>query len=760
MEETEKMAALKKAYADIILNTAKEAAARIMVSERKTLRVQQELSAAKEGALNMLLRLKQIMDSKIAEAEVASLSQQSRIEELEMQLHEAEDVVTDLRYELKGAHDELEMLKRNPNLLDGKIVMANAIPHEEEAQEDKLNTSEGISCHPPDSECRPMSTCIMENAPLNQSDDKCCSLSENRTAQVETSSNSPMDNYCAGNPDLACIIMRSKEPELYRNGCTQRIRAFEGNLLDGGKLPLPGNEDDPSLHIKSGEKVEGTCSVASPKIDNMTVAEKNISESEVVIRHDSSRDKGPDAKFVRRCSHIRKRYRTRKTTSCRSLPDRNEDDRSLHIKSGEIVEGTCSVASPKIDNMTDAEKNMAESEVVIRHDSSRDKGQDGKFVRRCSHRRRRYRTRKATSCRSLPDPCEPSFHSHNKTYPYLVNGNAESGEDPSKVSEDEAQRDSESHVDSEARNTEAGSPQNVTSKDPALINDTLLIRQESKAVENSEVLDSKFNLDPMAMPSINSDAKDTQTRETTIAAISEATTDRLLKYTFRRKRKKDTMSNPSDNAVLEDINTTKRRTLEKQNSTPEPQKSCLIIESPRDSRRLVQVARQLISLSEKRDENGFEINQEKIEMEEVKKMKMKKAGSAAAFEVKHEELEKALVILGNLRKDTDRIQTVIKKKKQQRKRRCHCSVVVVEEEVHYSSSCNRTSSTSVRGATMEEEDGDGVGDGDRDPGPCLSKEELNAKVEAFIATFRQQLALDAKGMMRSRYYASTQRSNS
>lgn len=59
------MAALKKAYADIILNIAKEAASRIMISERKALCFQQDLFAAKEESLNMLLRLKKVMDSKV-----------------------------------------------------------------------------------------------------------------------------------------------------------------------------------------------------------------------------------------------------------------------------------------------------------------------------------------------------------------------------------------------------------------------------------------------------------------------------------------------------------------------------------------------------------------------------------------------------------------------------------------------------------------------------------------------------------------------
>ncbi|KAJ4961702.1 hypothetical protein NE237_021612 [Protea cynaroides] len=536
MEEAEKMAALKKVYADIILNTAKEAAARIMVSERKAVRFQQELTAAKEEALNMLLRLKQIMGSKIAEAEIASLSKQRRTEELEMQLHEAKEIIRDLRSELKGIQDELERLKSNPDsLLDGQMAVGNATSLTKEALEDKINTSNDILCSPPDSEWKPMSACIMKKVPLNQSDDKCCSLLENGTIHIETSSDSPVENDCAGNPDLASIIMRSKEPELYRNGCTQRIRAFEGNLLDGGKLPLPGHEDDQSLYLKNGENIEGNCTVASPNTDNMAVVEKNV----------------------------------------------------------------------------------AESEEVMQHNSSFGKGQAGKFFHRFSNKRRRTRCRnwEATLCGPLPDPFEPSFHSHSKTFLYPVPGDVESGEDPSKVMEDEAQkdsesdvdsvmedeaqRDSESHVDSEIRVNKAGSPHHFTNKDPALIDQSVLTRQVSKDAENSEAPGSKLNLDPVDVPSINFDAKDTKTYEKVTAAPVQAGNDRLLKYTFRRKRKKETTSNPNENALLENKNTPKR-TVEMQDSAPEPQKSSLIIESSRDSRRLQQVARQLISLSEKR----------------------------------------------------------------------------------------------------------------------------------------------------------------
>jgi len=61
----QEMLALKKAYADVILNTVKESAGRVMVSEKRALMFQRELTAAKENALHMLMRLKKMMDAKV-----------------------------------------------------------------------------------------------------------------------------------------------------------------------------------------------------------------------------------------------------------------------------------------------------------------------------------------------------------------------------------------------------------------------------------------------------------------------------------------------------------------------------------------------------------------------------------------------------------------------------------------------------------------------------------------------------------------------
>lgn len=59
------MTALKRAYADMILNMAKESAGRILELDRRAIRLQHGMFLTKEDALSMLLRLKSTMDSKV-----------------------------------------------------------------------------------------------------------------------------------------------------------------------------------------------------------------------------------------------------------------------------------------------------------------------------------------------------------------------------------------------------------------------------------------------------------------------------------------------------------------------------------------------------------------------------------------------------------------------------------------------------------------------------------------------------------------------
>nr|XP_043634847.1 uncharacterized protein LOC122605944 [Erigeron canadensis] len=143
-DQTLKMEALKKAYADMILNTSKEAAARVMASERKALRFQHDLRNAKDEALRMLLRFKHMLDLKTSETEKANLDQQKRIEELDAQLNEAEGVIVDLRAELRSAYEKLEEMK-NRHMLQSNGPSENEDMSRENATHDKkLDAIEGL----------------------------------------------------------------------------------------------------------------------------------------------------------------------------------------------------------------------------------------------------------------------------------------------------------------------------------------------------------------------------------------------------------------------------------------------------------------------------------------------------------------------------------------------------------------------------------------------------------------------------------------
>ncbi|KAA8540886.1 hypothetical protein F0562_024976 [Nyssa sinensis] len=508
MDADERLTALKKAYADIILNTAKEAAARIMMSERKALRFQHELSVAKDEALQMLVRLKQMMDSKISEAEMTSLSQQRKIEELEAQLQEAEDIVRDLREELREVQAELE------RVTDDKLQNfdeRDATPQKENSEENRLDTSQSI-IFPPVSQNESVTASEMQNLTLNQRNEghKCCSAIDSHRG-----------NSYVGKHDLPSIIMRSKEPELYRNGCTQRIRAFERNLLDGD-LSLSG------------------------QIDGV--------KNETSVRED------------------------------------------------EVGNGIHTIPTHKADNMCNIEKK------VVHADNSCYQAQAVKSFRRKRKRATRYRKKTTPSYRHLPYQVmkrdQASDISFFKTHPSSINNNTQSGEDLSKMAPRLSSDTTEMVIqtgcaevtESEAEFVEACSVQNMIDEDKVVIDKLVLTRQENGTAESSGDPVCRIDVEKVGVALVNLESKPS---DSTNGISSQPVNDRIIKYTFQRKRKKESLSNSDGNASLEK-STLKRKTEEKQNDSLGPQKPSSLTESTRDSRRLAQVARQLISLSEKK----------------------------------------------------------------------------------------------------------------------------------------------------------------
>ncbi|XP_042018746.1 uncharacterized protein LOC121766553 isoform X1 [Salvia splendens] len=237
MAEMEEMEAIKKAYAEMILNTAKEAAARVMAAELRARRTEQEMVSVKEEAANMLLRLKQMIDTKTKEAEITSLKQKNRFEELECQLNEAEGIILDLREELNQGQDQLDKLKKK------KVVLKRG--SQENAEEYSLTTrvrSEGYE---------------LLTSTLNPEPEFISTIGKNNllsdwSALAQGSRGSAKQNV------IACLDQIT-ESDQFGNGGSERTCANETNLVeetfpDVEKL----NQSENGTNVESVNAVERT----------------------------------------------------------------------------------------------------------------------------------------------------------------------------------------------------------------------------------------------------------------------------------------------------------------------------------------------------------------------------------------------------------------------------------------------------------------------------------------------------------------------
>ncbi|KAL4344825.1 hypothetical protein S245_037441 [Arachis hypogaea] len=530
MDDSEKLTALKKAYADIILNTAKEAAARIMVSERKAMRFQQELLSTKEEALQMLLRLKQMLDSKAKEAELTSQTQQKKIEELEAQLQEAEEIVRDLRAELREVQDELENVTKHqmhPSVeqsIDGENEAQESLP-----QENRLNPYDASVNSAPDLQFESASVSDIRNPIVNgiNAGGKCCG------------SHDHTNNCYINNPDFASIVIRRKEHELYRNGCTQRVRAFERSLFDGN---MSASENLDSLPAETSVRVHEEAKLMPVAIDAKA---DNISEQ---AKPDESKVVEENAGLVEIPVHRKKRrygrhasllYGRKMSLQYGLYSDKIEETNKasdlFHANGSPCVldKNDLSTVKPSILNENESRKDLTSPPVT--------------------------------------------------KVPTNANGTVEK---------------SGSHNDTEKGEVflKACNGLNRIKDDKELLDKSDLTREESLSTKCLEV--PACGADGEA-PNGSPDKLDAKVSDLDEKVSCPSSNDKFLKYTFRRKRKKESVGTPDVDCSPEN-GSLKQKCVEKQNGNAEPQKSCTMTKSSRDSRRLAQVARQLISLSEKK----------------------------------------------------------------------------------------------------------------------------------------------------------------
>ncbi|XVE54889.1 hypothetical protein DITRI_Ditri03aG0118500 [Diplodiscus trichospermus] len=509
MAESEKLTALKKAYAEIILNTAKEAAARIMVSERKALRYQQELFAAKDEALRMLLRLKQMLDAKVNEAEMMSLNQQKRIEELEAQLGEAEDIVRDLRAELREAHDELEKRTKDSMQCLGEQESKDDVGASIEiSQENTITNFRSVRSSLPHAQ-----TDFVMDSDINSSLLSSCK-----------------DNCYVYNPDFASIVMRRKEPDLYRNGCTQRIRALERCLLNGN-LSLSGQLDGAeNENTREGEEGKVMHAKLSMRADMCRPEEKTDEFTAMKSDAHNIIEVLPLSPFHRKRKRAA-RYKKNKAPSSVNIPDK--------------VVATCQesdLSCPEsFSHAVDGNAQFGEDSSIIEHDAQ-----------------------KGSPCPSIPSSTSDTAR--------VIN---ESGYE--EVDKDAVEFGKACYILKDKNNDQL----HIEKED--------LEKQVSGSTENLGVPSCKVDLEMVDVSAVNSDVK---VSERTEGSSTQPVNNKFLVYTFKRKRKKDSFSSPDRDCSLDD-DTSQRKTEEKQNGSQDSEKSTLTTESSRDSRRLAQVAHQV-----------------------------------------------------------------------------------------------------------------------------------------------------------------------
>ncbi|CAI9787279.1 unnamed protein product [Fraxinus pennsylvanica] len=489
MEAVERLTALKKAYADIMLNTTKEAAARIMASESKAARYQHELKVTKEEGLRMLLRLKQMMDSKLREAEAASLNQLKKIEEVEAQLQEAEDIVKDLREELREVQAELERVKNKNMLLvdEPDYACPREIP-----DQNRIYSAQSVAFVEPN----------LHNESSGLSDVRVLHPYQTHEVQKCYNKTVSMNNSCIGSPDLPSIILRSKESGLYRKGCTYRIRACERNLWDRESYRSGKHVKVKNTSVKWREEDKDTFKEPAHGTKVLSDRETNLLGG---------------VKLTRTESFVSKRKRAIRQRKYITPPFGEQSD--MQLKPIQVLDANSG-------------KNLS----------------------------------KMASRWFLHKP-QPGIQPRC-----------------TKSSEKEA-------VLMECCDTQEGMCQ-----DDALIENLLLLRRETEPAEISGTPYHKLDAENLLVNDLESKSSDI-----TSGYPDQARRERVIKYTFQRKRKRQNSTGADVNVSIETDNL-ERQSGNKQNGDEDLdlQKPSLETESFEDDLPLAQVASQLLSLSKKK----------------------------------------------------------------------------------------------------------------------------------------------------------------
>ncbi|OIT05896.1 PREDICTED: uncharacterized protein LOC109206804 [Nicotiana attenuata] len=543
------MEALKKAYAEIILNMAKEAAARVMVSEQKALKFQQDLHSTKEEALRMLLRLKSMIDAKTTEAERLSQNKQRRIDELEAQLNEAEGMIIDLRAELYNVREQLNEEKNKhlhylrPHVKED-LVCRKSI-------QSKLNNFESL------------------NFPTELGSNVCKSALMSDIA---------LCNYSTDNHILAAEIVKSNEPEIYQNGyCSIEMSLADERLHSG---------DDPSFPIEVTQVTEPSGRDAGAHNVPVTKAKKieNL-VGEKPLKGLSSKQRPYTFRGKRR---RKAQYGKTKNSSCKVRCNKlmlSQRPLTTISRSARYLHAGAYYDSPDSPSTNTERENAAGSSFLLGKREPRNKDLTIAVARRSIRKRRvKYLDN------SFPASLSHSSHSNHLTRP---------GQQCPSFSHSKCNA-----VECTMKSTKLTNEGDIE-EGAGFLTDNKICRESASADSNDdkelidvsvivEEGDDKSLLDVTMLP-VESIFGDDKASEGSKESPVQGNNKTPLRFTFSRKRKKDSLLNPNENPSP--VSSMKKRSAEIENTDPRLKDSKPLKDSPLRSKQLVQVARQLVSLS-------------------------------------------------------------------------------------------------------------------------------------------------------------------
>lgn len=488
----------------------------------------------------MLLRVKHMCDVTTSEAEITSLNQSRRIAELEAQLNETEEMILDLRSEISQTHDQLDTVKSSNVYSSSFNEMDDVIHCDIAADEDQQFTS-----------------------PLTSPQfNKCHNITKQTPKDI-----SQVGNFFNYEPNLSSVILESKEPQLYRNGCTQRIRAFDRNLLDE-KL-LYGNFANQLMPIKSDtdneheHKVETCASFSSNRdLDAM----KNTDRLVKFLDHSTTVHDQP----VKSCILKSKKSRNRKVKETLNSLHGNKDPKIQQQSSHISHQKTNSILGNEYENFGfSLPQNKPDKMISVEKFSMLDRkiqcdNNQALFVARRSIRKRKARYQDDNIDPSSVPPflsrCKMNSIKHDST---LTESKAEINEDTN----------TELQMDRDHRYGH-----NAEGKSDAFIEASEVVKQNGNG--NATKIIGVANEFSTVSNSLN--AKTEDPTNGTASHVDRSS----VRHEFSRKHKKKTAIN------LVECSSPEGQTREEEKVD--------IKESAGESRRLSQVARQLISLSGKR----------------------------------------------------------------------------------------------------------------------------------------------------------------